>query len=86
MPEISRFLGIIITMYYEDHNPPHFHVKYNEFRAKISIEGLQILEGSLPKKVTALVIEWAFEHRQELTDDWKLALLKEPLKDIAPLV
>ena len=86
MPEISRFLGIVITMFYNDHNPAHFHVRYNEYRAKISIAELQLIEGSLPKKVTALVIEWAFEHRQELLEDWELALNKKPLKDIAPLV
>jgi len=86
MPEISRFLGIVISMFYNDHNPPHFHVRYNEYRAKISIAELQIIEGSLPKKVTALVIEWAFEHRQELMEDWGLAINKKPLKDIDPLV
>lgn len=86
MPEICRFLGIIITMYYDDHNPPHFHVKYNDARAKFSIAELQLLEGSLPRKVTALVIEWAFEHRQELMEDWHLMLKREPLKKIAPLV
>ena len=86
MPEISRFLGIIISMYYEDHNPPHFHVRYNDFRAKFSIAELQIIEGNLPKKVISLVIEWAFEHRQELLEDWQLALQKVPLKNITPLV
>jgi len=73
-------------MYYDDHNPPHFHVKYNEFRAKFSIADLQLLEGALPKKVTTLVVEWAFEHRPELLEDWDLASKKEPLKNIVPLV
>ena len=59
MPEICRFLGIIIAMYYRDHSPPHFHAKYGEFRASISIESLQILEGDLPSRVLSLVVEWA---------------------------
>ncbi len=50
MPEISRFFGLIITMYGEDHNPPHFHVQYNEFRAIIEIITGEILQGSLPSK------------------------------------
>lgn len=50
MPEISRFLGIVIFMNYDEHNPPHFHVRYNEFRASFSIHELEIIDGSLPKK------------------------------------
>jgi hypothetical protein len=57
MPEITRFLGIVILMYFDEHNPPHFHVKYNEFRATIDIETLNISMGSLPARVRGLVIE-----------------------------
>jgi hypothetical protein len=86
MPEVSRFLGIIVSFYYDDHNPPHFHVKYNEHRATFLIHELQIQRGSLPKKVIALVLEWAYEHREELMDNWQLAQEgKEPNK-IEPLV
>lgn len=84
--EISRFLGIIIAMYYSDHNPPHFHVKYNEYRALFSIGDLKILEGELPPKVIALVLEWAFANRDELMEDWQLATSRQPLKSIKPLV
>jgi hypothetical protein len=59
MPEISRFLGIIITMYFDEHNPPHFHVRYNEYRASMCIKNLNIIAGSLPAKVRGLVEEWA---------------------------
>lgn len=59
MPEISRFLGIIIAMFYKEHNPPHFHVRYNEYKATISINDLALLEEKLPPKVLGLVIEWA---------------------------
>lgn len=85
MPVISRFLGIIIAMYYQDHNPPHFHVRYNEFRASVSINDLALLDGKLPPKVLGLVIEWASQHQQELMEDWKLAEELQALKPIKPL-
>lgn len=86
MPEISRFLGIIIMMHYRDHDPPHFHVKYGDYVGVFSIRDLNLIEGSLPKRVVTLVLEWAFEHRDELMNDWDLLMAKEPLKKIAPLV
>jgi hypothetical protein len=64
VPEISRFLGIIIAMYYKEHNPPHFHVRYNEYKATISIQNLALLDGKLPPKVLGLVIEWASIYQQ----------------------
>lgn len=86
MPEVSRFLGIVISFYYDDHNPPHFHVKYNEHRATFLINELKIQDGSLPKKVISLVLEWAYEHRDELMEDWELARENQPVKKIDPLV
>jgi len=59
MPEISRFLGIIITMYFNEHNPPHFHARYGEHRAEIAIQTLSIIGGRLPPRVLGLVMEWA---------------------------
>jgi Domain of unknown function (DUF4160) len=85
MPEISRFLGMIIAMYYKDHNPPHFHVRYNEYKAIISIKDLALLEGRLPPKVLGLVIEWASLHQDELIEDWYLAEQFAELKKIQPL-
>ena len=85
MPEISRFLGIIIAMFYRDHNPPHFHVRYNEYKAIISINDLAMLDGKLPPKVLGLVIEWASIHKIELLEDWKLAEELAELKPIKPL-
>ena len=85
MPEISRFFGIIIRMFYNEHNPPHFHAYYNEFVAEITINDLQIIAGSLPKKAIQLVSEWATEHKEELMKDWELMRNdSEPLK-INPL-
>lgn len=71
MPEISRFLGIIISMYFDEHNPPHFHVQYNEYRASMEIKNLNITVGSLPAKVRGLVEEWAELHRDELLNMWE---------------
>ncbi|MDO8445611.1 MAG: DUF4160 domain-containing protein [Deltaproteobacteria bacterium] len=71
MPEISRFLGIIISMYFDEHNPPHFHVQYNEYRASMDIKNLNITVGSLPAKVRGLVEEWAELHREELLTMWE---------------
>ena len=85
MPEISRFFGIVIALYWREHGVPHFHAKYGEHRASFSITDLRLLEGRLPPRVTALVLEWAFVHRDELLDDWKLAQERRPLKAIAPL-
>jgi len=70
MPEISRFLGIIIFMYFDEHNPPHFHIKYNEYKAVMEIQTLNILAGYLPVKVRGLVEEWGELHQQELLEMW----------------
>lgn len=85
MPEISRFLGIIVAMYYQEHNPPHFHVRYNEYKAVISIKDLALLKGKLPPKALGLVMEWASQHQNELMEDWELAKQWEALKPIEPL-
>jgi hypothetical protein len=70
MPEICRFLGIIISMYFDEHNPPHFHVRYNEYRAIINIQTLNVMNGHLPAKVRGLVEEWAELHQSELMTMW----------------
>jgi len=86
MPEISRFLGIVIAMYYREHAPPHFHAKYGGQRAAFSVADLRIIEGQLPPRVVSLVLEWAFQHRDELMENWKRAERKETLAAIEPLV
>ena len=85
MPEISRFFGIIITMNYNDHAPPHFHALYVGDQAIIEIQTLQVLGGSLGPRVMGLVVEWALQHRDELLADWRLARESAPLNRIAPL-
>lgn len=85
MPEISRFFGIIIYMYYREHNPPHFHAVYAEHEALISIDSLTIISGSLPPRVLGLVVEWGNIHKKELQKDWEKAISYEKLDKIDPL-
>lgn len=85
MPEISRFFGIIITMYFRDHAPPHFHASYNEHEALIAIETLGIVQGSLPPKALSLVVEWASQHRDELLANWQGLSTLGSFQKISPL-
>lgn len=86
MPEISRFLGIVITMYFNDHNPPHFHVRYESFRAILGIDPIELREGRLPPRVLGLVTEWAEMHQQELLENWLMLAVEGKFRRIAPLV
>lgn len=85
MPELSRFFGIVIRMFYSDHEPAHFHAIYGEYEALIEVDTLVIFGGSLPRRALALVLEWAALHRAELREDWKRARRGETLEAIAPL-
>jgi len=85
MPEIPRFFGIIIAMFYDDHNPPHFHARYGKDGVVIEITPLRVLEGQIPARALGLVMEWALQHQKELLQDWNLAKNNKPLKKIAPL-
>ena len=85
MPEISRFLGIVIGMYYREHNPPHFHAYYGDHEAAIVIRDGAILSGSLPRRALAHVQEWRRAHIAELEVDWLRATTREPLNPIEPL-
>ncbi|MBI4905493.1 MAG: DUF4160 domain-containing protein [Acidobacteria bacterium] len=85
MPEVARFFGIVVRMYFRDHGPAHFHAEYGEYEALVEIETLAILRGELPRRALALVLEWAALHRQELKADWERARSGTPLESIAPL-
>lgn len=85
MPEISRFYGIVIGMFYNDHDPPHFHVRYNEFKASVAIRNFELLDGRLPPKVLGMVVEWAAAHQSELMADWALAVDQQQVEKIEPL-
>jgi hypothetical protein len=85
MPEISRFFGIIITMNYSEHPPPHFHVRYSGQKAIIAIETLTLLQGKLSPRVLGMVIEWATIHQNDLLENWQLARQHAPLQKVKPL-
>ncbi len=85
MPEISRFFGISIRMYFDDHPRPHFHAYLGGQDASIAVDTLEVLEGRLPKRALALVLEWASDHRDELRENWRLAEIHGKLHKIAPL-
>jgi len=85
MPEISRFYGIVIAMFWDDHNPPHFHARYGGSKAVIEIESLRVLDGRLPPRALGLVVEWASQHSTELMRNWEEARRSRPLHKIDPL-
>ncbi len=85
MPELCRFYGIVIRMYYGDHLPAHFHAAYGDYEAVIGIENLSILRGTLPRRALGLVAEWASLHKEELRAAWHLASELQPLARIDPL-
>lgn len=85
MPTLSRFFGIVITMNWNDHQPPHFHARYAEHEAVIRLDTLELEAGYLPRRALALVLEWSAMHRAELRENWERAQSGEPLVAIAPL-
>jgi hypothetical protein len=86
MPQISYFLGVIIRMFYRDHNPPHFHAIYGDYEALIDIQKNEIISGTLPPRVLGLVVEWTALHQDELMINWERSKNKEELLKIEPLV
>ena len=85
MPEISRFYGIVIRMYFDEHPPSHFHAEYGEEEALININTLAVIAGYLPPRALGLVVEWALLNQAELNVVWERARNKEALGKIAPL-
>lgn len=85
MPELSRFYGIIIYMYWEDHAPPHFHACYGTEEALILIENGAVHRGSLPARALKLVREWMNIHQEEIAQQWEKAVQSAPIQKIAPL-
>lgn len=85
MPELCRFFGISIRMFYNDHAPPHFHAEYGDFRASIAIESQTLIGGQLPKRALALVVEWAQLNQEGLMENWLRTRAKQPPIPMAPL-
>lgn len=86
MPEISLFYGIRITMYYSDHNPPHFHAEYAGQKALIDIREAAVIKGGLPNRQLKFVLAWCEIHRDELMQNWELSKDNKPLNRIDPLM
>ena len=84
MPEISRFLGIVIAMFYNDHAPPHFHAKYGDYDVTVRIAD-GVVEGRFPRRALNLVMEWYNIHQVELMENWNRARQRQPLHPIDPL-
>lgn len=85
MPTLSFFYGILVRMYWRGHNPPHFHALYGSDEVLISIQTLEILEGGLPRRALALVLEWAVLHRKELMEAWETCRNNQTPQSIEPL-
>jgi hypothetical protein len=85
MPEICRFFGIVIKMFFDDHNPPHFHAEYGEYQTIIEIKTGGVISGTFPPRALGLVVEWALQHRSELLSLWNDARSQTPLHTIDPL-
>lgn len=85
MPIVSRFFGIIIRMFFNEHAPPHFHAEYGEYHAEIDIRTLEVLAGKLPRRALGLVQDWAELHRDDLMQDWDLCRQHQQPVDITPL-
>ena len=84
MPTISRFLGIMISMYWDDHAPPHFHAKYGNYEITVEID-TGIVEGKFPRRALHHVLEWYELHREDLRKDWELCARQEAPEAIQPL-
>ena len=84
MPEIARFLGIVIGMFYSEHGPPHLHAVYGEFKMTVELGSL-VIRGEFPARAERLVLEWMQLHGEELLENWTRARQRQPLQRIAPL-
>ena len=85
MPEVSRFFGISIRMYFDDHNPPHFHAIYGSTETEIGVDPITVLRGRFPRRALGMVLEWAAIHQQELLDNWARLHNDETPQSIDPL-
>jgi Domain of unknown function (DUF4160) len=85
MPAISRFFGIVIAMYFDDHGPAHFHARHAEGSAKVRIDTLEVIESSLGRRQLRLVLAWAELHQDELAENWRRARAGERLQQVEPL-
>lgn len=85
MPAISRFFGIVIAMYFDDHGPPHFHARHADGTAKVRIDTLEVIESTLGRRQLRFVLAWAELHQEELRENWRRARAGDTLHEVEPL-
>jgi len=85
VPAISRFFGIVIAMYFDDHGPPHFHARHSEGSAKVRVDTLEVIESSLGRRQLRFVLAWAELHQDDLSENWRRARAGETLRQVEPL-
>jgi hypothetical protein len=85
VPTVSRFFGIVIAMFFDDHGHPHFHARHADAEAKVRIDNLEVIDSELPRRQLRLVLAWAELHQEELAENWRRARAGETLKQIEPL-
>lgn len=85
MPTISRFFGITIAMFFDDHDPPHFHARHAEGHAKVRIDTLELIDSTLGRRQLRFVLAWAELHQEELLENWRRARASETLLEVEPL-
>jgi hypothetical protein len=85
VPRIAEFYGIVVAMFYNDHEPPHMHVTYSGHRALIGVTPIRVLRGELPRRAQSMVFEWTLMHQSELSENWERARAHAPLRRSAPL-
>ena len=85
MPEVSRFFGITVRMYFDEHDPPHFHAIYAGDEVQVGIDPIAVLQGQLPRRATSMVLEWAALHQRELLNNWRLLRNNQPILQIEGL-
>lgn len=85
MPTISRFFGIVIAMFFDDHGFPHFHARHAEGEAKVRIDNLEVIDSNLGRRQLRFVLAWAELHQEELEENWRRARSGETLLEIEPL-
>ena len=85
VPTLSVFYGIVIKMFFDDHDPPHLHVEYAGQEAKVGLAGSELMRGVIPPRALRLVREWIILHRDELEENWRLAKAMQPVRRVEPL-
>jgi hypothetical protein len=84
MPEISRFYGIVIRMYFREHNPPHFHAEYQDYEAIVNIQTGEVT-GKMSRRALKMIYEWLDSHKDELMENWQRGIENKQFHKIEPL-